>query len=324
MLIRSAWVITDGNAGMENQACGLVEAMGIPYAIKRVQMQFPWKYISPFIRLGKRFCLNKEKAGLTPPWPDLIVASGRQSVLPALMVKEESKSKTKIIYLQTPAIAAKHFDVVISPAHDNCSGNNVFKSIGAPHQVTQEKLDQAYKYFSYLFSGYTQPRLGVLLGGSNKVYSFDEVIARNLAKQLKILIAQGVSVMITPSRRTDAAVMNVLHEELAHSVYIWDGICENPYFGILAWSDLILVSCDSVSMISEACATCKPVYLLDLPGESGKFQKFHHYLKDLERIQWWDGCVNVSEASEVQAFDETKILALKALMYLQKGSERHV
>jgi mitochondrial fission protein ELM1 len=77
-------------------------------------------------------------------------------------------------------------------------------------------------------------------------------------------------------------------------------------------------------MISEACATCKPVYLLDLPGESGKFQKFHQYLKDLERIQWWDGCVNVSEASEVQAFDETKILALKALIYLQKGSERHV
>lgn len=322
--MRSAWVITDGNAGMENQACGLVEAMGISYVIKRVRMRFPWKYISPLIRTGKHFCLNKEETNLLPPWPDLIVASGRQSILPTLMVKEASQYKTKIVYLQTPAIAAKHFDVVISPTHDPYSGDNVFKSIGAPHRVTPEKLKQAYEYFSGVFSSYAQPRLGILLGGSNKVYSFDEKTASSLARQLKALIAQGVSVMITPSRRTDAAVISTLREELAHYAYIWDGIGENPYFGILAWSDLILVSCDSVSMISEACATRRPVYLLSLPGEDGKFRRLHQYLQDLGRIQWWDGWVNFSEISEVPAFDETKILALKTLKYLHKGSKEHV
>ncbi|BAW80119.1 hypothetical conserved protein [Candidatus Nitrosoglobus terrae] len=312
--------MTDGNAGMENQACGFAEAMGVPYTIKRVQMKFPWKYVSPFIRLGKNFCLNKKQMKLIPPWPDLIIASGRKSILPALMVRDKNKSKTKIAYLQTPVIAPKHFDVVISPAHDGCSGENVLQSMGAPHQVTQERLNQAYTDFSYLFSSYRQPRLGVLLGGSNKTYTFDETIARDLAQQLKVLIRQGLSIMITPSRRTDGAVIEILRESLGRDeVYIWEGRGENPYFGILAWSDVILVSCDSVSMISEACATDRPVYLLKLPGKGRKFQTFYQYLTDLGRIQWWNGNINGSEIPKIEAFNETKDLAVKALMYLQQG-----
>ena len=60
---------------------------------------------------------------------------------------------------------------------------------------------------------------------------------------------------------------------------IWDGTGANPYFGYLALADAIVVTGDSVSMVSEAASTGKPVYVFDLPGGSAKFRAFHDGLR---------------------------------------------
>ena len=85
----------------------------------------------------------------------------------------------------------------------------------------------------------------------------------------------------TPSRRTGAENEAVLRKALQGSgAVIWDGTGGNPYFGYLAHADQIVATCDSVSMVSEACATGKPVYVYDLPGGSAKFRRFHEKLRD--------------------------------------------
>jgi hypothetical protein len=60
---------------------------------------------------------------------------------------------------------------------------------------------------------------------------------------------------------------------------VWDGAGENPYFGLLGLADALVVTCDSVSMASEACATGKPVYIAELPGGNRKFREFHASLR---------------------------------------------
>jgi hypothetical protein len=45
---------------------------------------------------------------------------------------------------------------------------------------------------------------------------------------------------------------------------MWDGDGPNPYLGLLALSDRLVVTSDSVSMISEALATPRPVDVFDL------------------------------------------------------------
>ena len=60
---------------------------------------------------------------------------------------------------------------------------------------------------------------------------------------------------------------------------IWDGTGDNPYFAYLALADAVLVTADSVSMISEAAATGKPVHVLDLDGGSAKFSRFHQLMQ---------------------------------------------
>ena len=44
-------------------------------------------------------------------------------------------------------------------------------------------------------------------------------------------------------------------------------------------SDAVLVTADSVSMISEAAATGKPVHILGLAGNGGKFAQFHDTMR---------------------------------------------
>jgi mitochondrial fission protein ELM1 len=55
---------------------------------------------------------------------------------------------------------------------------------------------------------------------------------------------------------------------------------ENPYFALLALADYIVVTCDSVNMISEAASTGKPVYVEMLPGGSAKSSRFLDRLRE--------------------------------------------
>jgi hypothetical protein len=70
--------------------------------------------------------------------------------------------------------------------------------------------------------------------------------------------------------------------------WVWDGTGENPYFGMLALADLIVVTQDSVSMISEAAATTAPVMVVALPGRSRRQALFLRTLTNEGRIRLFD------------------------------------
>ncbi|MBV9967260.1 MAG: mitochondrial fission ELM1 family protein, partial [Alphaproteobacteria bacterium] len=95
-----------------------------------------------------------------------------------------------------------------------------------------------------------------------------------------ILRAGGGSAVVTPSRRTGAAGIALLRERLAGlPAEIWGGAGDNPYYAYLAVADALLVTADSVSMISEAAATGKPVHVLELDGGDTKFARFHAMMR---------------------------------------------
>jgi mitochondrial fission protein ELM1 len=120
----------------------------------------------------------------------------------------------------------------------------------------------------------------VLIGGSNKVYSFGEAELAALADQLAAMAREsGAGFLVTPSRRTGEAGERLLREKLSGvPAYIWDGLGENPYFAFLALADAIVVTEDSVSMVTEAASTGKPVHVVRLAGGSRKFRQFHELM----------------------------------------------
>ncbi|HQU02817.1 MAG TPA: ELM1/GtrOC1 family putative glycosyltransferase, partial [Acetobacteraceae bacterium] len=128
--------------------------------------------------------------------------------------------------------------------------------------------------------------------------------------QLAFMMSQDhTGLIITPSRRTDPEVISVLRRMLEPlGAWIWDGAGENPYFGMLGLADAIIVSADSVSMVSEAVATPKPVFLLRLPGKSSRIGAFMDMLVADGRVRDFAGRY---ETWNCGALDDTPVAGAK-------------
>lgn len=262
------WVVTEGMAGTENQCIGVAEALGIEPQIRRIKLRQPWKSFSPW--LGCESATTFEE-NLEAPWPDIVIASGRKSIAAARYIKKQNP-QTFLVQIQDPRINPREFDLVAVPAHDPAKGENVITTLGAPNRITDEKLAAAKTRFAHL-EKIRGPRIAVLIGGTSKAYTMTPEITRDLAGKLKSLDG---GLMITASRRTGEANRKIIEDTLKGTdAYIWDGTGENPYLGFLAWADIIMVTADSTSMLSEAATTGKPVYIIALEGGAKRLDLMH-------------------------------------------------
>ena len=272
----TVWVVHDGKIGMANQVIGLAEAVGFPFAEKRLAIRAPWRHLAPQLWLQPLAALGPEGDRLLPPWPDLLIGCGRLAVAPALAAKRASGNRVFWVQVQDPRFGRRDIDLMVVPEHDPARGDNVFRTLGAVHRVTAPLLVEGARRFAPLLAALPRPLVAVLIGGDNRVYRLTEARFAAFADQLAALARQGFGLAITPSRRTGAAAEQLLRERLAGlPAIIWDGNGDNPYFGLLGLADAVLVTADSVSMVSEAAATGKPVHIVDLDGGSAKFARFH-------------------------------------------------
>jgi mitochondrial fission protein ELM1 len=279
---------------MENQCVGLAERLDVSFHVKRVRLRAPWKWLSPFLRLGLRFAFDSQSDNLVPPWPNLVIASGRAGAMACLYIKREAAKQGKkvfTVHIQNPVIDPSRFDLVAVPRHDGLLGANVITTRGALHRVTKQRLTDEAARFQDSYGALPEPRLAVVIGGRNAVYDLLPQDMERMAAQLAELAHEiGGSLMVTTSRRTGAENLAILQKALQGTSHkIWDGEGDNPYYAMLGLADAIFVTADSVNMTSEACTTGKPVYVLPLSGGSDKFRRFHQALRDDGMTRPFDG-----------------------------------
>lgn len=278
----SCWVVTDGKIGMENQCIGLAEALGLQPLVKRIKLRTLWRLLTPYLRLGKRFAFSPAGDAIVPPWPDLLITTGRQSIPAALRVRNASGRRTVCVHIQDPVLDPQRFDLVIVPRHDAARGAGVMTTRGGLHRLSPALLAAEAEKFHALFAHLPRPWVAVLIGGTNGVYQLSPREMVPLVTQIANMAKEtGCGLLVTPSRRTgpdNLAILQAALHDIPH--YLWDGTSENPYYAMLALADAILVTCDSVNMVSEAATTGKPVHVLHLPGGSDKFARFHQALQD--------------------------------------------
>jgi len=274
------WVVTEGIAGTENQCIGVAEALGIAPVVKRVKLRFPWKQLSPWLRLGHDKALTPDSDPIAPPWPDLALVSGRKAVGVGLDIKRRSGGKTLLVQIQDPKLPARLFDLVVAPQHDDMHGDNVLVTTAGLHRVTPAKLAAARAEWAGKLAALPAPRVAVMIGGNSRAHRMTAAAAEKLAAGLQKLAAEGAGLMITASRRTGEANAALLRAKITgKNVFFWDGQGENPYFAFLALADYIIVTEDSVSMASEAISTGKPVYIAALEGGARRLDHFHRLLR---------------------------------------------
>ncbi len=262
---------------MENQAVALAEAVGLPFTVKQVRPRAPWTWLPPGWWPWPLAALGDDSDAIAAPWPDLLISCGRRAVPYALWVKRQSGGATTIVHVQNPQTRLSAFDLVAPPRHDHLHGPNVVESEASLHRITSARLSEAAAEFAPQLAHLPRPLVAVLIGGSNACYQLTPGIIATLAEQLRALCLEaGVGLAVTPSRRTGAANIKALRTALDDlPAVVWDFAGANPYFGYLGLADAIIVTCDSVNMVSEACATGKPVHVVHLSGGNRKFNEFH-------------------------------------------------
>jgi uncharacterized protein len=278
--VPTVWVLHDGKAGMRSQALGLGEATGFHLVERPLVIRPPWSVLPPQVWPLSRYAVPRGGVLFAPPWPDVVIGCGRNTVIPALAIGRASGGRTFLAQVQDPHFRRSEFDLILVPEHDRLRGPRVVVSRGAIHRVTSQLLAAERERFPAL-AAMPRPILAVLLGGSNKVYRLTLGRLAEIATAIVALLHEsGGSALVTPSRRTGAAGLKLMQGRLAGlPVAIWDGTGANPYFSYLALADGFLVTADSVSMISEAAATGKPIHVLELDGGSPKFARFHYLMR---------------------------------------------
>ena len=272
----TAWVLHDGKAGMRSQALGLAEATGCSFVEKPLGVRPPWSILPPQLWLLPQYAISGGKSLLAPPWPDFVIACGRNAALPALRIRRASAGRTLVAQIQDPRVRRSEFDLIVAPEHDQLRGPRVIVTSGAVHRVTAARLEAERCRFPKL-ADLPRPIVAALIGGANKAYRLTLKRLTEIADALAALLSEtGGSMLLTPSRRTGERGTAILRARLgSFPGMVWDGAGDNPYFAYLALADALLVTADSVSMISEAVATGKPVHILGLEGGNAKFSRFH-------------------------------------------------
>jgi len=278
---QTCWVLTLGIAGMDNQSMGLARELasqaGMQIVEKRIRPSLPWRYLPPELWVTPLRCLGAGSDALAPPWPDVVIGTGRLTTAPGAAIRKASGGRSFSIHIHLPGALRKRFDLVLVPERDRLRGENVITYRGVLNVPTTETLVAASQLFGPVFDALPAPRVAVLVGGSNRCYAMTPEWARSFAAQLRQMAeASGASLMFTPSRRTDPAVIEVLKRELAGlPAWFWDGSGDNPYHAMLALADAFVVTADSTNMVSEACSSGRSVLIAQMPGASAKFRRFH-------------------------------------------------
>lgn len=288
MVAPSVWVLADDRAGNVNQALGVAEALGLPFAVKDIRYN-RFAALPNFVRGASTMGLTEESvAALTEPWPEVVIAAGRRTAPVARWVKRMAGGRAFLVQVMYPGGygpgAIGEFNLIAVPRHDAFEGilPTVLRITGAPHRVTPERLDREAEAWNDRFDTYPRPFISVLVGGTTRNRPFTAAMARDFAAKLRGLQEEcGGTLLMTTSRRTPADVVAVLERELPPPTWLYKvgDPGENPYFGLLALADAVVVTGDSVSMCSEACGTQGPVFIYAPDGFAApKHARLHQEL----------------------------------------------
>ena len=281
------WILTDGTIGMQVQCLGLAIAAGLTPIVKRIH---PSLVLRALPTLGRLFPVRAAAGGdlLAAPWPDVVISCGRRTAGAALAVRRLAVASGTVsqppvlAHIQDPRIDPSNFDLLIVPAHDPAEGANVINTLGSLNPHDPERLQKAATALNPGLLDLPHPRIAVNVGGSNKRYDFSaEAIADFVAALQRLSVSSGGSLLVATSRRTDQKTRLALKEGLKDCPgTVWTGDSANPYLGFLGLADAIVVTSDSVNMVSEACATGKPVMVATVEPETGRLATFHERLRE--------------------------------------------
>lgn len=265
------WLVTGYRAGERNQILALAEALGWPYQLKQLSYR-PAGFVTSLLRRSVLSGIRPDgSSALQPPWPDLVISAGMRNEPVVRWIQAQSGGATRLVHIGRPWARTACFDLLITtPQYRLPERDNILHNTFTLHRVTAERLADEARRWRPRYAGLPGPYVGVILGGDSGPYSLGVNTATLIAQRVSALAGElGATVLATSSARTPPRALEAFERALTvpFDLYRWRANdTANPYFGILALGEALVVTADSISMLSEACATGKPVYMAELAG----------------------------------------------------------
>ncbi len=275
-------LLTEGMHGMISQVEGLAKALELEFIHEKIELNNFWKLIPPKITPVKSFVFKND---INEKF-NIVISCGRKSVIPSIYLKKKFKNKIMNIHIQDPKVSFKNFDYIVVPEHDSLEGKNVLKSKGAIHYLRNEELNENINYLKSQIN--KEKIVSLIVGGPNKYYDYNNYIIQEIFSKIsKNFLKEGYQLIFIPSMRTPKKVIDLAKNYFDNDQIIITNVDKKAYLSSLKLSDHIVVTCDSISMISEAAMTGKPIYVAQMnPNRKDyRFQKFFRLFKSLNIIK---------------------------------------
>ena len=310
MLELKAILLTQGMHGMVSQVEGLAKALSLSYKHQTINLKPFWNLIPPkFSPISENLIKDKFVCD-----SKIIISCGRKSVIPSIALKKRLGKEIFTIHIQNQKVSFKHFDLIISPEHDNIKGDNVISTTGAIHYLTKKEIKENLNYLG--LEREKKKLVAFIIGGPNKYYAYSEKIIHQTFNKVKTLFTPDkYKIIVIPSYRTPANIIKKAYDTFNFNHHVVKEVDKRAYLSALSISDHIIVTCDSTSMISEAAVTGKPVYIAMMKSikNNYRFQKFYNKLNELgitkelkDNVETW-GYENLNEVDRIAPLIKSKM-----------------
>ncbi|WIY24323.1 mitochondrial fission ELM1 family protein [Parasedimentitalea psychrophila] len=297
--------LTLGNGGTRAQALGLAEALESRFGSTIQERRIVIKSWSKRLPARTWHWASRNLFG----WPEIGIMNGASAMAPIasrgtriiigagrhvapLVSALASRLQGKSIAVLNPELPFDNFDIVVLPEHDGLSGSNVLTALGSLGRVTPKRIEREALLQAARFAHLTQPKLAVLIGGRSREFTWTDLDEARLLAACAKLVAGGWTLLVTPSPRTDPILMDRLRASVdPKRCWVWDLLGPNPYPAILGLAEAVLVTEDSVNMVSEASSSGLPVHVFRVSGRHPKMAKFYCAMQARSAVREFDGMI---------------------------------
>ena len=254
-----AWLLMGTRVGDNNQLFALAEALRCPFEAKLITYNQLRRF--PVMRTGLTIVSSESRASIRPPWPDLVIGSGYGCVPVARYIRERAGGRAKLVHIGNPREPLDDFDLQITtPQYPRDPAPNLLElpfPIGNPAKDTEPtSVEREW------LRRFPKPRRLIVIGGPARHWCIDHAALSDAIREIAAKRPRG-SIIVATSWRTPEGTRRLLADLVSGAD---EAVVEAfPRFGVLLHEcEEIYVTADSVSMISEAILSGKPMGLIPI------------------------------------------------------------
>jgi mitochondrial fission protein ELM1 len=229
-------------------------------------------------------------------YADVVISCGSALFSANKLLKMENHARNLTV-LDPGRFNRRAFDLIVIPRHDISGGireeENVIVTDLAPNLVEPEELAHHREEMRSERDSKYGVRIGFLLGGDNPYFCFGKTLVRSVAEGIKNACEKlNGSLYMTTSRRTPETCENIMKEAFRDYrrclkfVSGKDDQDKHTVEKILGISDVVIVSGESISMVSEAVSSGRPVLVFMPDRREPHLTKYERFVKDLEEKKY--------------------------------------